>query len=192
MADNITPLPMLDALRRHKQDRLENGYLFPLNATSIGLPEVIHARVRRLNSMDEAAINTLPQDMQETIWQGLKEFQAEQKKAAGMEDPQNLVEMMANNKKILKTADAWCLAAFIHPRLVRSDAEITGPDTWNVEDVEAEDRVAIFMACMDADSDQVKKLKLFRPTWGRAVSDGEAGPVAAETVRAVGPALAGV
>lgn len=188
----ITKLPMLDAVRRHRQERLENGFLFPLSATSIGMEEVIHARVRRLSSVDRAAVQALPADMQQVIWDGLKEFQAEQKKAGDDADPDSLLEMLAGNEKILKTANAYCRAAFIHPRLVLNQSEITDENTWLVDDVEAEDRIALFLACMDADSPQVRKLKMFRPTRRELATDGEAVSMAEASLRAVGTESGGV
>lgn len=180
MAKGITKLPSREAIRKHRQDRIENGFLFPLTATSVGLEEVIEVRVRRLSTVDRAAIEQLPQDMQTVVWEGLKEFQAEQRKMADMDEPDNMAEMLSNNEKILKAADAWCRAAFIYPRLVLTEKEITNEGIWLVEDVEAEDRVAILMASLDADSPQVKKLKMFRPQWGIHVEDGSAVPVAPE------------
>lgn len=188
----IQPLPSHEMIKRLREERLLNGFTFPLTATSVGLDDVIYARVRRISSLDEAAINQLPQDMQKVVWDGLQEFQEQQKASADLPDPQSLVEAMANNKKILATANAWCRASFIHPKLVMTEAEITDENTWLVESVDAEDRVALFMASLDADSPQVKKLKMFRPEWGQLAPNGEARAMAAEALHVVEPEGAGV
>lgn len=188
----ITPLPSREAIRKHRQERLENGMLFPLNATSIGLEDTIYARIRRITTLDRAVIAGLPNDLQETLFQGINEFQQAMKNADGREDPQSMLEMLANNDTILEAADTWCTAAFIHPKLVKTEAEIDSPTTWLVADVEPEDRVAVFMLSLDADSPQVKKLKLFRPAGRSAALHDAHVPVAPDTVRVLETVGAGV
>lgn len=194
--DNITSLPSYKEMKRHQREVIENGFIFPLNASSIGKPDTIHVRVRRLSTVDRAAINALPQDMQQTIFKGIKELQRVQKENNNQE-PEDILEMLANNEDILKTANAWCLASFIYPRLVESasmipDESESGEVVWALDAVHEEDRIALLLAAMDADSAQNKKLKMFRPTWGNAAQDRPALSVASETERALGPELAGV
>lgn len=170
MAD-YTKLPSRDHVLAHRQERLENGFIFPLTITSLGMDETINARIRRIATIDRAVLEGLPTNLQDVIFEGINEFQKEQKAAEGMDDPRNLTEMMGNNDKIMNAADAWCKAAFIHPRLVDTRAEIADEDTWLVEDVEPEDRAAVLMLCLDSDSAQLKKLKMFRPSRATAVQN---------------------
>lgn len=188
----IAPLPSRDAIRKLKRERIENGMLFPLTATSIGLEEPIQARIRRVTTVDRAVLEQLPQDLQDTLYAGMTEFQREMKNAGDAPDPQSLIEMMTNNDKIVRAANAWCKAAFIHPRLVDAEHEITDEHTWLVTDIEPEDRVAVLMLSLDADSPQIKKLKLFRPQGGPALPNGENLSVAKNPVRVLEPAGAGV
>lgn len=192
MPDNIKALPTREAIKRLRQERLENGLMFPLNATSVGLDEPIEVRIRRITTIDNAVLDQLPKDLKVVLYEGIEEFQKEMKKAENAAEPTNLEEMMANNGKIVKAAKAWAKAAFIHPRLVDTEAEITDENTWTVEDVEAEDLVAILMLSLNADSDQIKKLKLFRPAGRPAVANSENLPVAQDSVRLLESAGAGV
>lgn len=194
MTDKITSLPSYKAMMDHRRDVIENGFLFPLTASSIGLPDVLQVRVRRLSTVDRAAINALPQDMQEVIFRGIKEMQRVQQQNNN-EEPENILEVLAGNEDILKTANAWCLAAFIHPRLVDSPHEIElgapGETVWALDAIHEEDRIALLLASLDADSAQNRKLKMFRPEWGRAAQDREALPVATAPVDTLEPAGTG-
>jgi hypothetical protein len=174
---------------------MEDGYTFPLASTFAGIhedDEAPEARIRRISSVDEAAIHALPEEVQQTVWAGLsalKKFQARQR---NMEDPQNLNEMLANNLEVLKAADEWCIASFIQPQLVRSMGEIKDDDTWLVTDVHPEDRVAVFMTSMDNDSAGMKKLKLFRPEREDDAQNGAPGEAAESSLRSMEPTLTGV
>ena len=189
--DNITAFPSYDSIKKHQQEVTENGFLFPLNATSIGLPDVLKARVRRLSTVDRASISALPQDMQHVIFKGIKELQRIQKQN-NHEEPEDILEVLAGNEDILKTANAWCLAAFIHPRLVETPDQIDGDGVWALDGVKEEDRIALLLASLDADSPQNKKLTLFRPQWGRDAESRAIGPVAEAPQRRLETVPAGV
>jgi hypothetical protein len=177
-----------DALLEHRRRQREDGYLFPLTATSIGMDEPMTAHVRRLNLTDRAAIDLLPKDVQGVVWEGVKEFDKLQKASKnGKADPDTLDEAILNNEKSMKAADAFCIAAFIAPRLVATESDLTA-GAYVVSDIAAEDRIGLFMICVDADSARAKNLKLFRRKPDADVSNGTAGPVAASTLFAVEPA----
>jgi hypothetical protein len=171
-----------DALLEHRRRQREDGYLFPLTATSIGLDETMTAHVRRLNLTDRAAIDLLPKDVQGVVWEGVKEFDKLQKASkAGRDSPDSLDEAILNNEKSMKAADAFCIAAFIEPRLVATEADLTD-GAYVVTDIAAEDRIGLFMICVDADSARAKNLKLFRRKPHADVSNGTAGPMAAPSL----------
>jgi hypothetical protein len=196
----FTKLPTLEALRTFKEDREINGLIFPLNATSIGMENVMEVRVRRISSVDTAAIQMLPQEIQDTVWEGIDELKAAQKGLEGAGEPDNLSEMLANNTKIVNAARIWSRAAFIYPRLAENDTEriklereITDETpVWTVDDIEAEDLVSILMMCLDADGAAAKKLKSFRPEWTPGLPDGAPGAVAEPALESVGSASTGL
>jgi hypothetical protein len=179
-------LPSRDALIEFKRRSVEDGYEFPLAATSIVTGETIKARVRRLSTTDRAAIDALPTAIQETVWSGIKKF-AELVK--DNQEPQSLAEAAGRNDEIRKAADGFCIAAFIEPQLVATEAELT-PGAYLVSDIEAEDRISFLYACLDADSAQAKQLRPFRGKPSQHVPDREAGGLDPEPtefiVRAVG------
>ena len=195
----IKPLPSFEDILAELQEKQENGMTFPLTATSIGRPEVMQARIRRITTINRVTLMGLPDDLQNTLFEGITEFQSEMASADTNADPQSLVEMAANNDKIVKAATQWCLAAFIYPRLVPTIEEARAqskahPDetVWPIQAIEPEDRVAVLMLSLDADSPQIKKLQLFRPQRQAALPDGAAVPVAETPVRLLEAAPAGV
>ncbi len=176
-----------DALLEHRRRQREDGYLFPLTATSIGLDEPLVAHVRRLNLTDRAAIDLLPQDVQGVVWEGVKEFDKLQKaNRAGKDSPDSLDEAILNNEKSMKAADAFCIAAFIEPKLVATEADLPANGAaYVVTDIAAEDRIGLFMVCVDADSARAKNLKMFRRQPSPAVQNGATRPVATPAVNVV-------
>jgi hypothetical protein len=183
---SIPSLPSRDALLDHQRRQREDGYTFPLAATSLGMDTMILARVRRLSTTDRAAIEALPTAVQETVWSGIKAFAASIKDG---QDAQSLIEAAAKNDEQRKAADGFCIAAFIEPPLVATEAELaTNPGAYLVTDIAAEDRISFMYACLDADSVQAKQLKMFRPKSPEHVSPVAAQPNPAASLYAVEPA----
>ena len=167
------PLPSMESIEAFQEEQLVNGFTFPLTATSLGRPEPMLARVRRLSTIDKAAINALPSEMRDVIFEGLTEFNKQQKIMADADDPTSMNEMMANNDKVLAAANAWCEAAFIHPQIVRTREQAVGKqNTWYLDLIHPEDRVGLLFACLDADNGNAAKLKMFRPKRRDAVENG--------------------
>lgn len=180
----FTKLPSRDALIEHKRRALEDGYTFPLAATSIVQGIELQARARRLTTTDRAAIDALPTAMQETVWAGIKQFQQLVQDAT---EPDSLAAAAARNDDIRKAADGFCIAAFIDPVLVLTEAELSGnPGAYLISDIEAEDRISFMYACLDADSAQAKQLKPFRRPAAQPVPDRPVGGV--DTITTIGPA----
>jgi len=179
-------LPTRDALREHKLRVLEDGYEFPLAATSLVYGQKLTARAHRLSTTDKAAIDALPTTLQDTVWSGIKQF-AELVKDG--REPASLAEAAARNDEIRKAANGFCIAAFIEPRLVATEAELAGnPGAYVVDDIEAEDRISFMYACLDADSAQAKQLRPFRRERAHDVPHDAAVPVAAASIGIVEPA----
>lgn len=180
-------LPTREAMAEHKRRALEDGYVFPLAATSIVQGTEIKARVRRLTTTDRAAIEALPNDVQATVWAGIKEFQAEQQRISDEGEAQSLLDAVKSNTRVLPAADALCIAAFIEPRLVAAAADLaTHPGAYLVDDIEPEDRISFLHACLDADSASAKQLKLFRRPAAQHVPDRPAGGL--DTIATIHPA----
>lgn len=154
-------LPSRDALADLQRRQREDGFIYPLAATSIGQDKVFEARVRRLNTTDRAAIEMLPQAIQAIVWDGIKAFQKLQKEN---KDAESLMEAALQNDEMLASANAYCTAAFIDPPLVMTEGElVNSPHAYLVSDIAAEDRLSFFMACLDADHPSARNLKMFRP-----------------------------
>lgn len=174
------PLPTRTALLEHRRRQQEDGFTFPLAATSVGMDDLIHARVRRLNTTDRASIEMLPTAVQDTVFSGMKAFEKEQKAAEEAGKPESLGEVVLSNQRVLLAADAVCMAAFIEPVLVKSETELSQhPGAWLVSDIAEEDRISFFMACADADSASARQLKTFRPKPTESVPAGPVGGLAA-------------
>lgn len=156
-------LPARKAIQDHRRRQLEDGYVFPLTATSLGQDEVWEIRVRQLSMMDQAVVNALPTATQDAVYRGMKEFEKAQKAVAKLPEATNLVEVTKNNATLLQAADRFLCAIAIEPTIVMTEAELEmNPDACVVTDIAAEDRVAVFMAVLDSESAQAKRLRLFR------------------------------
>lgn len=170
----------------HKARMLENGWEFPLSTTSLVMGEEVKARVRRIDLFNQARLKLMPTDFQNAVSEGLKYLSEVQEKARdeGLSDD-TLMDRVSNNRRLLPSADAFCMATWIDPKLFASDAEAEewqrrNPDAdvrvWvlsdddDLTDVEAADRIEYFYACLNADSQSARKLKPFRP---RSVIDVE-------------------
>lgn len=182
-----------DAITEFRRKQLTDGYTFPLTSTFAGMDEddVGDARVRRISSLDSAVLESLPNEVQATVWAGMDAMRKFQNEAKSRGEPTNLKEMMANNREIITAASEWCIAAFIQPKLVKTEAELT-PGAWLVDRVHEEDRVNIFLMCMDNDSDAMKKLRLFRPERRSDAEDDAAGGTPEPAIRSLGVVESGV
>ncbi|MGB3328218.1 MAG: hypothetical protein WBA46_04635, partial [Thermomicrobiales bacterium] len=166
-------MPSREAFLAFRQKQIELGYEFPLSASSMGKSEMWLARVRRLSTMDRASIDALSPLVQDQIWEGMRIVREETRRRNrdGMDDPESLIELLANNERFLPAADAFCVASFIDPVLVSHPSDLARfPNAYLVTDIAAEDRVAFFLACSDAHSEAAKRLKLFRPRGESTIS----------------------
>ena len=84
--DNATDTPKPSRksrqdLAEHRHSQIEDGFLFPLHATSLG-GELEWAQVRRLNVTETAVVEALPAHLQQTVFEGVKEFERLQQNQA--------------------------------------------------------------------------------------------------------------
>lgn len=171
-------IPKRSLLQEHRRAQAEDGYIFPLEATSLGGDEVWSIRVRDISLMNAANIKMLPTATQDVVYAGMKELERTQRVAQSLPEATNLFEMAKNNELILQAADRFFCAVAIDPPVVLTEADLAGAgeDAYMVTDFAPEDRVTLFFATMNKESEQSKKLKLFRPrqaTDVRPVSTGE-------------------
>lgn len=187
-------LPSRAALQKHRENVLELGLEFTLAATSIGMSKPMTARIRRLSLLDRSTLKDLPEPVQATVWAGLKDLQKEQKRIQEEGgDPESLLDALKSNERTLAAADPFCVAAFIEPRVVATTDDLNGdPDAWVVTDLAPEDRLAVFIICADAESEQAKKLRVFRPRSVVDVSHHTVVPTAPAPLRTLGPEERGV
>jgi hypothetical protein len=180
-----------NALLDEAQTQQDAGYELALTATFLGIPEEkrFAAHVRRLSMNDPSWVETVPTHLRAEINKALTEVGRLQKKAQaqGNREPATLEERVKDNPIVLRGADAFCVAAFIEPRLYlgRNDDHDPG-DVW-VGKIHADDRMDAFMAAINADSEAAKKLTVFRGRAEPAAHAGSTGPVAAEPVRGAAP-----
>jgi len=160
----------LDDFIEHQNER---EFLFPLHASSVGKKTVWKALVRRLNFMDRASLGVLPSDIQEFVWKSLRDNnKAIQKMQEDGVEARDINQVFANNEATLKSANYYCLAAFIYPKIVldQRDEDVAN-GILHVERIKPEDRIAFLFACNDAESAQARLFETFRPGPADDVAD---------------------
>jgi hypothetical protein len=170
----IRELPPLATIMEHRRRQEEDGFEFELTATSIGLGgDVWVAHVRRTTLAEGGGLENIPRHLQNAVTQGLEDIHRANKAAEGTK--RSVLDMVRENKTVLKAADPFCVAAFINPKLVLTEAELAdNPGAWPVSAIAAEDRIGVFMICANAQSEQAKTLTFFRPEPSDDVQDGAA------------------
>lgn len=180
-----------NALLDDAQQAQDAGYEMELTATFLGIPEEkrFPAHIRRLSMNDPKWIETVPQRLRGEINKALVEMGRAQKaaQAAGNREPATLEERFKDNPIIIRGADAFCVAVFLEPTLYLHPNDEHEPGAVWVGKIHADDRLDVFMASVNADSEGAKKLKVFRGRAGTAADDRPAGAVAAEPVRGAAP-----
>lgn len=180
-------LDLIDELLDHRRAQQQDGYLFPLKASSLGGDTQYEVHARRIVLVDRASLKQLPEHLQQIVWEGLNELRTATRDKAKSGGPKSLVEELKDNEVALKAARAFAEASFLG--LVKGDREqaLDGPKLQRAlnEAISEEDQLAFFIASTDAESEQAEKLKIFRPRSQDAVSDGETMPAPEKTIRPV-------
>lgn len=177
-------LDLIDELLDHRRAQQEDGYTFPLAASSLGSEQGFEVHARRIVLVDRASLRQLPERLQNTVWEGLNALRAQTRNKKAGEGPQSLIEELKDNEVAIKAARAFAEASFLG--LVKGDQEqaLDGPKLQKALDViSEEDQLAFFIASTDAESEQAAKLKLFRPRRENVVPDDAPMPAPEETVR---------
>ena len=176
-----------DAFKSAMEKARDNGFLCLLPGASKRLGEPFYARVRLLSMDEKAATNGITTEMQDQVWRRTRDYAAWQVELAEKRKSRETADMIeaARNEPRLKGAvDVVCVAGFIYPRLTEDEAAATlDPDLWHVDSIPFADRFHVFQAITDADSQEARRLTLFRPEPTGDVSDQPAGTVSQETQR---------
>lgn len=113
--------------------------------TEIYLPETgTKAIVRDLPFADHLMLQGMPLEMIRAIDATVKDQQL-RAVASGQVDASSLEDALNLFGKAEQMANAYCLASFVRPRLVMTEAELdpNNPDVWLITDVEIGDRIMV-------------------------------------------------
>lgn len=193
-ANIVAPDFDIDEFLEHEEQRRENLFRFPLHVSSIGRSKIWKVVARRINIMDRASLDMLPNHLQDEVWKALRRMDKEREKLqrAGQE-PQNIRQALANNESYLRVADTFVSVAFMDPKITLDKAkENPAERTLHIGRIAEEDRIAFLLACQDGDSEEARQFELFRPESEGDVPAGHDGPVVEDAPeRPVGDAGAG-
>lgn len=146
--DLLTP-----ARARAARTKAEHGYWFRLPRTGG------KALVRRISGSDRASIGSLPQHQQKLVLDALAKS-GEQPSALRADGSINPAQWQRNAKANEEICNAYCVAGFLRPRLIFSEAERTDDSEVVVTDVDPHDRQLFFLW---SETDNQATANLFRP-----------------------------
>jgi hypothetical protein len=141
------------ALAKQAKAQRERGYVFHLRAMNAT------ALVRKLSLGDQAVLGALPQFIQTKLLQGLADV-AQTKSALRTNGALDTHQALSNIARREDLINATCVAGFIDPPLILSEAHRTSDDQILVTDLDYDDRLRFFNAC-NGDADEVKALEPF-------------------------------
>lgn len=155
----------LDAFLTHQEESKDLPLKFPLHASSVGKRDVWKVLTRRLSMINRAEVAFLPDHLQAFVWEQLKVSQKEIEKARKKNfEPRTMNEALANNENLLKVADLFVMAAFVDPQIVlNKEDEDINQRKLHIDRIQPEDRMAFWIACRDAESEQARLFETFRP-----------------------------
>lgn len=169
---------------RDAKQREARGYLFPLPYTGG------EARVRRIPLAKLATITGLSGEMQSTVLEVFREIQQ-----GGTFAVRNWQDLERNQRRQEDLANGLCIAGFVEPRLVESEAEADAandPSVLWVEEIDIRDRLTYLQTVMNPDSEAAKAMAPFPENGTSGADAGEAVPVAAAPFTAAGNEYGGI
>jgi hypothetical protein len=171
---HITRKMSRQAFLKQREHARVHGFEFVLpDATKDNDDEPFTIRVRRLSLDEKAAVNGITQTMQDQVYQRTRQMVdwiADQEKRKTK--PSDQLQALQESKSLRDAVNAVCVAAWIDPVLVETDAELAqNSDAWLVDDFSVSDRWDAFQAITNSSSKEAKSLKLFRPESGDDVAD---------------------
>lgn len=163
-----------------RRRREKEGFKFRLFRTGYD------ARVRIVSLADRAMMEALPAHVQDRLGKIMKRQNA----ARPTED---FAGYLRGSGITLDMADIFCVAGFIDPPLVLTEADLVyQPDAWVVTDLHPDERIAFFQACNDEEEGAASRLEPFSPGPGESVLDRPVEPEADEAVRPAGTPGVGI
>jgi len=135
------------------RERERRGFRFELFRTAPGE----HAHVKRLSLADRTMLGSLPSAMQERVLRLLNETRGD-----GDAGPLTIARITKNQTRQEDLANAFCVAGFIDPVLVGTEADLAAnPDALVVTDLALEERLAYLNACLGNDEVAARRLEPF-------------------------------
>jgi len=135
------------------RERERRGFSFELFRTAPGE----RAHVKRLSLADRTMLGSLPSAMQERVLRLLNETRGD-----GDAGPLTIARITKNQTRQEDLANAFCVAGFIDPVLVGTEADLAAnPDALVVTDLALEERLAYLNACLGNDEVAARRLEPF-------------------------------
>lgn len=166
---------------REAKQREERGYLFPLPYTGG------EARVRRIPLAKLASITGLSGEMQATVLEVFREIQA-----GGTFAVRSWQDLERNQRRQEELANGLCIAGFVEPRLVETEAEADMANDASVlwvEEIDIRDRLTYLQTVMNPDSEAAKAMAPFPENGTSGANASEAVPVTAAPLTAPATAV---
>lgn len=169
---------------REARAREERGYLLPLPYTGG------EAQVRRIPLAKLTSIAGLSGHMQSTVLEVFRDIQS----GRGF-DVQSWRDLERNQARQEQLANGMCIAGFIAPRLVESEAEADAandPHVLWVGEIAIQDRLTYLQTVMNPDTEAAKALTPFLENGASRADAGEAVPLTATPIEPVDAARLGL
>ncbi len=154
-----------EALLNSRKEELEFGWELRLPDASETFGEEFKVRIRKLQLGEKAAYIGVSDAMAQRVYERTRDYaKLAQEKTSGKDMNQfELLEMLMEPgfEDVINTT---CLAAFIDPPLVETEAELeSNPDAWLISDFSYGDRLHVFITLQNPGSKEAKAMTRFRP-----------------------------
>lgn len=154
-----------EALLNSRKEELEFGWELQLPDASETFGEEFKVRIRKLQLGEKAAYIGVSDDMAQRVYERTRDYaKLAQEKSKGKDMGQFEMLDMLMEPGFEDVINTTCLAAFIDPPLVETEAELeSNPDAWLLSDFSFGDRLHVFITLQNPDSKEAKAMTRFRP-----------------------------
>lgn len=173
----------LDEFVEHRKLAAAMPLLFPLYASSVGRKETWKVLTRRLSLTDRASIDQIPDNLQDFVFQQVRDAgKAQQRIVDEGGEPNDFIDALKRQEGAQRAADIFCMASFVDPEIVLEERQedLAARKLW-IGRIHSEDRFAFFMACTNAETEFAKRFERFRPQSVVDVPHREVEPVRSPT-----------
>lgn len=165
MTHTINTADKRAALLKNRKEETEFGWNLRLPDASETLGEDFTVRVRKLQLGEKAAYTGVSEEMSNRVYQRTKDYakMAEERSKGKALSQFETLEMLMEPafEDVINTV---CLAAFIDPPLVETEAEqAENPKAWLLSDFSFGDRTHVFTTLQNPTSKEAKAMTRFRP-----------------------------